>query len=72
MNIVQYDRETSLANFIDQTTKNRLKGIIAFESQCTPENKTLIAACEILIEHLNGVWDWKDKPKPARKCVVRK
>jgi len=59
MNIIEYDNQTSLPRFMDQYTKQRLERIIYFESNCTPENTELIEACKVLINHLNGVWDWK-------------
>lgn len=56
MNKIEYDKETSLARFMDQYAIQRLERIIEFENQCTPKNKKLIQASEVLLEHFKAVW----------------
>lgn len=55
-NKIVYDTETSLVHFMDQFTINRLERIIYFESNCSPQNKELIDASKVLIEHLKSIW----------------
>lgn len=59
MNTIKYDSETSLSNFMDQYTIQRLERIVYFESKCFPQNEELIEASKVLIEHLKAVWDIK-------------
>ena len=56
---IEYDKNTSLCHFMDQFAIQRMERIIAFESQCTPQNDELIDACYVLIEHYKAVWDIK-------------
>lgn len=59
MNTIEYEKETSLTNFMDQFTIQRLDRIIGFEQRCTPRNEKLIESCMVLIKHLRGIWDIK-------------
>lgn len=56
---VEYDKETSLGNFIDQLAINRLQRIIDFEQKCFPQDTKLIRACELLVNHIKSIWDIK-------------
>ena len=60
-NTIEYDKETSLCSFMDQYTVQRLERILHFEKNCTPSNKELIEASEVLIKHIKSVWSWGQK-----------
>lgn len=53
---IEYNEQTSLPHFMDQYTIQRMERIIYFESNCTPQDKKLIEAAEIIKNHLKAVW----------------
>lgn len=67
MNYIEYDKETSLAHFMDQYTIQRMERIIKFEESCTPKNEELIIASKIIADHLRGIWGIEERRRPAAK-----
>lgn len=53
---LEYDKDTSLCNLMDQYAIQRLQRIIDHEKNCTPTDVELVRSCNIVKQHLEEIW----------------